>query len=96
MSEILNDRYRLDKLLGEGGMAIVYQGSDLMLERTIAVKILKETFSSSLPQEMRKDAEKASRQINTAKVQFSESSVRALFSDFIFFLPRLHGFLIPS
>lgn len=60
MSEILNDRYRLDKLLGEGGMAIVYQGSDLMLERTIAVKILKETFSSSLPfQERFKEEAKA-------------------------------------
>ena len=41
MIEILNDRYQLDKQLGEGGMAIVYQASDLMLERTIAVKILR-------------------------------------------------------
>ena len=48
MSEILNDRYRLDKPLGEGGMAIVYQASDLMLERTIAVKILRKDFSASL------------------------------------------------
>jgi len=47
MSEILNDRYRLDKELGEGGMAIVYQATDLMLERTIAVKILRKDFSSS-------------------------------------------------
>jgi serine/threonine-protein kinase len=47
MSEILNDRYRLDKRLGEGGMAIVYQATDLMLERTIAVKILRKDFSAS-------------------------------------------------
>ncbi len=47
MSEILNDRYRLDKELGEGGMAIVYQATDLMLERTIAVKILRKDFSAS-------------------------------------------------
>lgn len=47
MSEILNKRYRLDKQLGEGGMAIVYQGTDLMLERTIAVKILRKDFSRS-------------------------------------------------
>ena len=47
MSEILNNRYRLDKQLGEGGMAIVYQATDLMLERTIAVKILRKDFSSS-------------------------------------------------
>lgn len=48
MSEILNDRYRLDKKLGQGGMAIVYQATDLMLERTIAVKILRKAFSSSI------------------------------------------------
>jgi serine/threonine-protein kinase len=47
MSEILNDRYQLDKELGEGGMAIVYQATDLMLERTIAVKILRKDFSAS-------------------------------------------------
>ena len=47
MIEILNDRYQLDKQLGEGGMAIVYQASDLMLERTIAVKILRKDFSAS-------------------------------------------------
>ena len=47
MIEILNDRYQLDKQLGEGGMAIVYQASDLMLERTIAVKILRKNFSES-------------------------------------------------
>jgi serine/threonine-protein kinase len=53
MSEILNDRYRLDKKLGDGGMAIVFQATDLMLERTIAVKILRKTFSSSLPFQQR-------------------------------------------
>lgn len=47
MIEILNDRYQLEKQLGEGGMAIVYQASDLMLERTIAVKILRKDFSAS-------------------------------------------------
>ncbi len=47
MSEILNDRYRLDKKLGEGGMALVFQATDLMLERTIAIKILRKDFSAS-------------------------------------------------
>ena len=48
MSEILNGRYRLDKKLGQGGMAIVFQATDLMLERTIAIKILRRAFSSSI------------------------------------------------
>lgn len=47
MENVLNNRYRMDKQLGFGGMAIVYQGTDLMLERTIAIKVLKEDFSSS-------------------------------------------------
>jgi serine/threonine-protein kinase len=47
MVEILNDRYRLDRKLGQGGMAIVYQAMDLTLDRTIAIKILKSNFSTS-------------------------------------------------
>jgi serine/threonine protein kinase len=47
MSETLNDRYQLDRKLGEGGMAIVHLGTDLMLDRTIAIKILRKDFSSS-------------------------------------------------
>ncbi len=47
MENVLNERYRMEKQLGSGGMAIVYQATDLMLERTIAIKVLKENFSSS-------------------------------------------------
>lgn len=38
---LLNQRYQLTDCLGEGGMALVYSGIDLMLERQIAVKILR-------------------------------------------------------
>lgn len=38
---ILNNRYRLDAVVGEGGMAVVYRGYDLLLRRQVAVKILR-------------------------------------------------------
>lgn len=45
MPELLNDRYQLQETLGTGGMAVVYKAKDLMLERNVAVKVLREDFS---------------------------------------------------
>ena len=44
---LLGDRYQLQVSLGTGGMAVVYQAWDLRLERPVAVKVLREDFSSS-------------------------------------------------
>lgn len=46
-SPLLGDRYQLQVSLGTGGMALVYQGWDLSLERPVAIKILREDFSRS-------------------------------------------------
>lgn len=40
IGEIINDRYRLDAVLGHGGMGAVYRGHDLQLERDVAIKLL--------------------------------------------------------
>lgn len=45
MPSLLNDRYQLQDTLGTGGMAVVYKAKDLMLERNVAVKVLREDFS---------------------------------------------------
>lgn len=45
---VLNNRYQLEKSLGTGGMAVVYRARDIMLERIVAIKILREDFSSDL------------------------------------------------
>jgi serine/threonine-protein kinase len=43
---IYNNRYRLDAKIGEGGMAIVYRGYDLILRRQVAIKVLRPAFSA--------------------------------------------------
>ena len=42
---LLNNRYQIEGRIGSGGMAEVYRARDLMLERTVAVKLLREDFS---------------------------------------------------
>jgi serine/threonine-protein kinase len=43
---LLNNRYQLESRMGSGGMAVVYRARDLMLERTVAVKVLREDYST--------------------------------------------------
>ncbi|MFW6135371.1 MAG: Stk1 family PASTA domain-containing Ser/Thr kinase [Chloroflexota bacterium] len=42
----LNERYRLRRCIGSGGMAVVYEGVDMLLERRVAVKVLRQQFAS--------------------------------------------------
>jgi len=44
---LLNDRYQLLEKLGSGGMAEVYRARDLMLDRNVAIKVLRKEFSTS-------------------------------------------------
>jgi serine/threonine-protein kinase len=46
MERLLGDRYKVEGKIGAGGMAIVYRAKDTLLERTVAIKVLREQFVS--------------------------------------------------
>ena len=47
-SKILNQRYELEEKIGDGGMATVYRGRDVRLNRVVAIKILHPHHASDL------------------------------------------------
>ncbi len=48
LSTALADRYRIERHLGEGGMATVYLAEDLKHERKVALKVLKPELAAVL------------------------------------------------
>ena len=44
--EVLGDRYQLQDPIGRGGMATIYRGRDLRMDRVVAVKVLREVYST--------------------------------------------------
>jgi serine/threonine protein kinase len=48
--DVLGDRYRLDTVIGRGGMGEVWRGFDLRLQRPVAVKVVVPTGTAKDPQ----------------------------------------------
>ena len=48
LATALADRYRLERELGQGGMATVYLAADLKRDRKVAIKVLKPELAAVL------------------------------------------------
>lgn len=46
IGQVLDERYALEALIGFGGMSRIYRGLDRRLHRTVAVKVLNESFAA--------------------------------------------------
>ena len=55
LSTALADRYKIERHLGEGGMATVYLAEDLKHKRKVAVKVLKPELLPIVSQELTHD-----------------------------------------
>jgi serine/threonine-protein kinase len=44
--DVIGGKYRLDRVIAEGGMAVVWRATDIQLRREVAVKMLKPNIAS--------------------------------------------------
>ncbi|MBK9070605.1 MAG: serine/threonine protein kinase [Myxococcales bacterium] len=60
---VLEGRYRIDRLIGEGGMGMVYLGEHMQIGRKVAIKVLHQSYSRmpELLERFRREARAASR-----------------------------------
>lgn len=48
VGQIFDRRYRIVRIIGVGGMAVVFEAVDTVMKRTVAVKMLKEDISGDM------------------------------------------------
>ena len=56
---VFDNRYRIERVIGIGGMAVVFKATDILMRRVVAVKILKDEISA--------DSQSVQRFINESK-----------------------------
>ncbi|MBE1537733.1 protein kinase domain-containing protein [Actinomadura algeriensis] len=57
--DLPGERYRIEALLGTGGMAAVWRAHDLVLDRAVAVKVPREGWPEEFPRRLRREARAA-------------------------------------
>jgi serine/threonine-protein kinase len=70
-TRVLSGRYRIDELIGRGGMASVYRGYDVTLGREVAIKVLRRELAedATFRTRFRLEAQAASRMAHPAIVR---------------------------
>ena len=72
----LNERFTLDKELGQGGMGTVYRATDQLLGRNVAIKLLKDSGTEEEAEQIRLEAQILARLVHDRIVRlydFGES-----------------------
>ena len=49
IGQVFDNRYKLENIIGVGGMAVVYKAIDMLMRRVVAVKILRDDISADEP-----------------------------------------------
>lgn len=74
---VLSERYRILRQIGEGGMGLVYEAEHVAIEKRVALKVLREDFSSrpEVVERFKQEAKSASRIGNAHIVDISDFGV---------------------
>ena len=74
---LIADRYRVDHLIGEGGVSLVYRGTDETLDRRVAIKVLRSELSDrqDVVARFRREAHDAAKLNHPSVVQIYDTGV---------------------
>ena len=48
VGQVFDGRYRIQKIIGIGGMAVVFEAEDFVMKRTVALKLLKDEINNDV------------------------------------------------